>query len=366
VRGATVVPQPLLGLFQFGAEVEGSAGRFLAVGAASDAAVVGVNTNTRVFLALTWNPGWTTPQRHQQNIDVEIDIDNDGLADRTLSNANTGSLGGLGIEDYDAANDGLVTAVQTPDGQPPVTGEIWNALPPDFRDTATQPNGRAVLAAKVALLGLPAGQTAFRYRGMVEATSALKLATSWQVFDFASPQVDATPFGLQSTPWCDAAQAQVRVNRAATTGQAVVEVLVMPLHNAGVGYHRLRLNLRTGDVNENGLPDAWELANLGDLDSTGGPADRDADGASDAGEFRAGTNPRDPASRLTVLPPVAGDATVRWQSVAGQTYALWRADSLDSAFRPVARNLTATPPTNVLLDPEPITGPAVFYRVQLE
>lgn len=367
VRGSTVVPQPLLGLFQFGTQVDGAGGKFVAVGAASDASVVGIHTNTRVFIALAWNPGWTTPQRTQQNIDVEIDINDDGVVDRTLSNANGGSLGGAGIEDEDSANDGLVTAVQTSDGVAPVTGEIWNALPPDFRDTAPQPNGRAVLAAKVELLGLPANQTSFRYRGAVEDRSFVKLSTSWQRFDFANPLVDATPFGLRGTPWCDATNAQVRVNRAAAEARTTAEVMVLPSHNSGAGYQRLRLNLNTDDVNQNGLPDAWELANLGDLESTALPtADRDGDDFSDAAEFRAGTNPRDPSSRLALLPPIAGDTIVRWQSVAGHTYSLWRADSLGLAFRPVARNLAATPPTNSLVDPEPIIGDAVFYRVQLE
>ncbi len=368
VRGDRVVPQPLLGLFQFGSQTNGAAGSFLAVGAASDAAVTDANTSPRVFFALATTPGWITPQRYTQNLDIELDIDDDGIADLTLSNGNVGSLGGGGIEDYDSANDGLVTGVQYSDGSEPEIGEVWNALPPDFRDTASQPAGRVVLAAKVDLLGLPEGQTSFRYRGVVDGSATGgSLTTAWHVFDYAQPFVDATPFGLRSTPWCDATNARVQVNRSAAAGRTIAEVMVIPQHNAAAGYQRLRLNLTTEDVNGNGLPDAWELLNLGDLDSTGlATADRDGDGFPDAAEFLAGTDPRDPQSRLVLLPPAIGDTTVRWQSVAGHSYSLWRADTLNTPFRPVARNVVATPPANALTDPEPISGSAVFYRVQLE
>lgn len=367
VAGTFNVPQPLLGLFQFGAESTGVGSRSIAVGAASDAAVAGVSTNTRVFFALAWNPGWTTLQRHEQNLDIEIDVDGNGSADCTLSNANVGSLGGEGIEDYDAANDGLVTAVQYADGSPTATGEIWNVLPPDFRDTAAQPAGRAVLSARTGLLNLPPGQTSFRYRGVVDAASMTTLTTAWLRFDFARPFVDATPFGLRNTPWCDATNAQVRVNRTAAAGATFAEVMVLPQHNAGANFQRLRLELNTEDVNDNRLPDAWELANLGDLASTGlVTADRDGDGLSDASEFIAGTDPRDPRSRLALLTPLPGDATVRWQSTAGHSYSVWRTDALGAAFRLVARNVPGTPPVNSLVDAEPITGPAAFYRVQVE
>ena len=367
-RGRSVVPHPLVGLFTFGARVDGAAGEYLAVGAASDGSVNGVGSNARVFFGLAWNPGWVTPQRTDQEISIEIDTNNDGVADRVLSNSNTGSLTGLGLDDLDSANDGWVTAVESSSLSSAVAGEVWNALPPGFRDTAGQLAGRAVLAAKVGLLSFPVGQTSFRYRGAIAGSRTnADLTTGWIAFDYAKPLVDATPFGLQNTPWCDATNVQLRVNRSNASALTEADVMVFLQHNLGAGYEHLKLNLKTNDVNGNGLPDAWELQNLGDMNSTGlANADRDADGFSDLSEFLAGTNPTDPTSRLEMIPSSLTDLRVHWQSVAGRSYSLWRADEPRGPFRAVALKIAATPPVNAFADPKPIGKTGAYYRVQLE
>ena len=143
-------------------------------------------------------------------------------------------------------------------------------------------------------------------------------------------------------------------------------MIVLP-NNRSPGFQKLRLDLGTTDLNRNGLPDDWELANLGDLNSTGlASADRDGDGSSDAAEYLAGTDPRDSNSRLVLLPPTAATGPVRWQSVARRSYSVWRSDDLTAGFRPVIRNVAGTPPANTFIDPAPIKGSAVFYRVQVE
>jgi hypothetical protein len=54
------------------------------------------------------------------------------------------------------------------------------------------------------------------------------------------------------------------------------------------------------DTDTDGLPDDWERAYFGDL-SQAADGDFDGDGVSNLDEFRAGTNPKDPASRLRIL-----------------------------------------------------------------
>ena len=70
--------------------------------------------------------------------------------------------------------------------------------------------------------------------------------------------------------------------------------------NLGTGY------LRTGsitwpDTDGDGIGDAWEMQRFGNLGAAGASTDFDRDGASDAAEFAADTDPSDPASRLDIV-----------------------------------------------------------------
>ena len=52
--------------------------------------------------------------------------------------------------------------------------------------------------------------------------------------------------------------------------------------------------LSDGDVDNDGLDDAWEIIHFGDITSQDGSGDPDGDGLDNAGEFAAGTDPNDP------------------------------------------------------------------------
>ena len=106
----------------------------------------------------------------------------------------------------------------------------------------------------------------------------------------------------------------------------------------------------TGDLDLDLLPDVWELRYFSDTNRTAGTVgeDQDGDGLDDAGEFTAGTDPADPASRLAItriyrLPD--GRSTLEWAGVAQRTYTLYRAvDAPDSTnWVVVADQLSAMP-----------------------
>jgi len=145
-----------------------------------------------------------------------------------------------------------------------------------------------------------------------------------------------------------------------------------PATNANYGFASVALNgiavgLPQADANNNGIPDAWEMEHFGSLGVMNDTSDWDNDGVADRLEYWAGTHPKNASShfratRASMEPGVDG-VVVRWFSVAGKTYELYRATNLLSGiFVPVHTNLPATPSENVYTD---ILGgfDAVIYRV---
>lgn len=99
-------------------------------------------------------------------------------------------------------------------------------------------------------------------------------------------------------------------------------------HNGAPDVFQVRLGKASvTDSDQDGLPDAWELWNLGRL-GTDGDEDVDGDGLSNLAEYRAGTHPANPASRLEVrMPAVTADRVlVGWDSVPGVAYVVERAE----------------------------------------
>jgi hypothetical protein len=111
----------------------------------------------------------------------------------------------------------------------------------------------------------------------------------------------------------------------------------------------------SSDVDQDGLPDAWEAQIVNASLATNGPiraiwdvlpgADFDSDGASNYGEYVGGTSPTDAASRFAAFVPPAnggGPVTVTWTTVPGKTYTVHRSSDLAAGFTVVADNLPAT------------------------
>jgi hypothetical protein len=121
------------------------------------------------------------------------------------------------------------------------------------------------------------------------------------------------------------------------------------------------------DSDLDGLPDAWEIANAGNLTSLGRDQDSDGDGITDFAEYIAGTGPLDPNDFLAVALDVAVDSSlsIQWQSKPSVVYRIESRSAFDSTSTWVDAGyppLTGTGgPLSVALGPG--VDQSNFYRV---
>lgn len=107
-----------------------------------------------------------------------------------------------------------------------------------------------------------------------------------------------------------------------------------------------------------------------ELEVSGTAADPDLDGMTNDEEYRAGTNPANPCSRLVLAEAVAppaepGKFVVRWQSSSNRLYVLEAATNLYDGFTiSLGTNIVATPAVNVFTD-RTENAALKFYRVKV-
>jgi hypothetical protein len=174
--------------------------------------------------------------------------------------------------------------------------------------------------------------------------------------------------------------AERSVDRCTLSAQAI------PFHRCSETMNRLRFciqdvegnagwspvyTLRTflKDTDGDGIDDDWEREWFGGLtpDAT---TDFDADGASDRDEFRAGTNPTNPASHLRILTlntPQKNSIEIRWSAVPGRTYQVQSAPTVRGAIwtNVPSGSVTAAGAVANWTGAQPGAG-RQFYRVQVD
>jgi len=95
--------------------------------------------------------------------------------------------------------------------------------------------------------------------------------------------------------------------------------------------------------------------------------DRDLDGMPDWQEQVAGTNPLDPESipKFTTLRSVTNGIALRWNSVTGRTYMIYRATNLTppAGFVPIITNIMGQSGVTTVNDTNIIPGRNYFYRL---
>jgi hypothetical protein len=112
---------------------------------------------------------------------------------------------------------------------------------------------------------------------------------------------------------------------------------------------------------------AWLQSYKLPCDGSADFADSDGDGMNNWQEWRAGTDPTNPLSVLSMLAParVANNVQVSWQSVSGIMYYLQRSTNLSGSpsFYHLATNLPGQSVTTSFTDTNAAAARRLFYRV---
>lgn len=144
-----------------------------------------------------------------------------------------------------------------------------------------------------------------------------------------------------------------------TNTAVLVRVDIAPRTNSTV-------SIRRYDSDEDGMPDAWELAQFNDLVTASATSDYDHDTQLDLEECIAGTEATNDQSFWRILDIASGLSTgvvLRWASASSRVYSVYGATNLDGSYISLATNLPASPPENAHTDTVHAAGPAAFYRL---
>ena len=121
------------------------------------------------------------------------------------------------------------------------------------------------------------------------------------------------------------------------------------------------------DTDSDGLPDVWEAVNgLYPNSDADGAGDLDGDGATNAAEFLANTDPRDPASLLTIteVDSDGPDLLLSFSSARGMRYRLEESlTSPEAPWKPVLEDIPANGPETTLRIQGGNGQIRAFYRV---
>ena len=382
IGGATANTNAVVSAFELGASfprgtplsIYDSAAYLLAVGAASDIATAGSVSNAHVYFGLATATSWATPQYGRVGLTVDIDTDGDGVADFWLRNGNASATNSDPASAAMYSADVFMTIVDGYDLDKPESGGFLNVFPADRLDTAPFNNSVMVQSAAASQLGLSDEQPRFRYRVRTTADSRSISQTGWILFDAAHPALDTASSGWEGTPFhADGEPLLARLDRqaAANTRQRLPGALLLHHHNLeGARCEVIRFDLSQDDVNNNGLPDWWEIQYFNNLFTASPDADSDGDGMSDRTEYLAGTDPTDPHSLLKLTAaasPEDNGVKLTWTSAPGKMYTLLSRESLETgAWQKLSEDLLATPPTNTYIDYATGDQPSGYYRIQVQ
>jgi hypothetical protein len=122
------------------------------------------------------------------------------------------------------------------------------------------------------------------------------------------------------------------------------------------------------DDDKDGIPNVWEDANgLVGTNALDAAEDTDQDGMSNLAEYQAGTDPRDPESKLAVLTPILGGnpPALQFMAVSNRTYAIEYSDNLTQGWKKLRDVYSRTNTHLELLGDAEWPNTNRLYRVRL-
>jgi autotransporter-associated beta strand protein len=120
-----------------------------------------------------------------------------------------------------------------------------------------------------------------------------------------------------------------------------------------------RLDLVIDDLDEDGLPDSWEIARFGSLGQ--GPDDNpDGDNSTNLAEFRLGLDPNSAASAFRAT---LSGRTLTWPSAPGVLFTVKRSLTLGAASWTVVGTITGPPGQTTASFTDPENSTRAFYLV---
>lgn len=380
ITGGNEHSEPLVSVFQLGykspsrgySERDQAARDLRAVGAASNAAELGVVSESTVYFGVAMAGPWIVPQSFLTDIQIDVDTDLDGKTDVELSNGSSGDVLVFGdITKRELADDAYYTLVKKVGTDEFKISEILNLFPSSERDTALLNNSVMVFGVKASELGLNENRTEIQYR-----FHNIYENTRWLPFDVARPALRTVNAGMKNTPYHSADEPlRVTVDHDAFSSHGIKEgsfpkPLLLFHHNTLESrFDIVTLYQSIPDSDSDGMADDWELENFNSLTKANGSTDHDKDGFSDVAEFSAGTDPIDAGSLLQFSLPISLKnemVMLRWDSIPGRRYRIERSNGNPHHWTVLAKGIKATMTTLEHVDLRIDNGRPVFYRLVVE
>lgn len=205
----------------------------------------------------------------------------------------------------------------------------------------------------------------FSFYSLPPSTSLLgpysgDLSNSGERIRLERPQASDDPLKPEDLSW-------IIVDEATWTDESP-----WPAEADGTGHSLLRTGANgnapenwssTADLDADGIPDSYEQSYFAaDIDPQN---DWDGDGISNHKEWRSGTNPTNPSSRLAITELYVGPLTeLKWLSESNKQYSISMTTNLTAEYTLLEAPISATAPTNSILISHPEV-PHAFFKINV-